>query len=52
MNNRNKKVNQVDRKQGVSSFQTHSEQAFENWLKEYTVGDLWEKNVLTAGGDP
>ncbi len=36
----------VDRKEGVSFFQTHSEQAFENWLKEYTVGDLWEKNVL------
>ncbi len=36
----------VDRKEGVSAFQSHSEQAFENWLKEYTVGDLWEKNVL------
>jgi predicted ATPase len=36
----------VDRKEGVSVFESHSEQEFENWLKEYTVGDLWEKNVL------
>ncbi len=36
----------VDRKQDVSVFESHSEQEFENWLMEYTVGDLWEKNVL------
>lgn len=40
----------VDRKQGLTVFQRHDEQQFEEWLKEYTVGDLWEKNVLGGRG--
>lgn len=40
----------VDRKDGLTVFQRHSEQQFEEWLKEYTVGDLWEKNLLGGRG--
>ena len=36
----------VDREDGVSSFKRHKEEQFKQWLQEYTVGDLWEKNVL------
>ena len=40
----------VDRKDGLTTFQHHDEQQFEEWLKEYTVGDLWEKNLLGGRG--
>ena len=40
----------VDRKDGLTLFQRHNEQQFEEWLKEYTVGDLWEKNLLGGRG--
>lgn len=40
----------VDRKDGLTVFQRHNEQQFEEWLKEYTVGDLWEKNLLGGRG--
>lgn len=40
----------VDRKDGLSIFQRHDGQQFAQWLKEYTVGDLWEKNVLGGRG--
>jgi predicted ATPase len=40
----------VDRKQGLTVFQRHDEQQFKEWLKEYTVGDLWEKNLLRGRG--
>ena len=36
----------VDREDGVSSFKRHKEERFKHWLQEYTVGDLWEKNVF------
>ena len=36
----------VDRTDGLTTFQRHNENQFEEWLKEYTVGDLWEKNLL------
>ena len=36
----------VDRTDGLTTFQRHNENQFEDWLKEYTVGDLWEKNLL------
>jgi predicted ATPase len=36
----------VDREDGVSSFKRHREEKFKHWLQEYTVGDLWEKNVF------
>lgn len=40
----------VDRQDGLTTFQRHDEQQFEEWLKEYTVGDLWEKNLLGGRG--
>jgi len=40
----------VDRKDGSTVFQRHNEQQFEQWLKNYTVGDLWEKNLLGGRG--
>ncbi|MGB7341364.1 MAG: AAA family ATPase [Phototrophicaceae bacterium] len=40
----------VEREEGVSVFKRLDEQDFEMWLEEYTVGELWEKNIL--GGRP
>lgn len=40
----------VDRKDRFTAFQRHNEQPFAEWLKEYTVGDLWEKNLLGGRG--
>jgi predicted ATPase len=40
----------VDRKDGLTVFQRHNQREFEEWLKEYTVGDLWEKNLLGGRG--
>jgi hypothetical protein len=40
----------VEREQGTSIFKRLDESDFERWLVDYTVGELWEKNVL--GGRP
>ncbi len=40
----------VDRRDGQTIFQRHNEGQFMQWLEEYTVGDLWEKNVLGGRG--
>ncbi len=40
----------VEREQGASVFKRLDESDFERWLGDYTVGELWEKNVL--GGRP
>ncbi|QEP43015.1 chromosome segregation protein SMC [Ectothiorhodospiraceae bacterium BW-2] len=40
----------VERQNGVTVFQRHDEKQFQEWLKEYTVGDLWEKNLLGGRG--
>ena len=40
----------VDRKEEVTVFNRYQGQEFEEWLREYTVGDLWEKNVLGGRG--
>lgn len=40
----------VERKEGVSVFNPLGESAFEMWLEDYLIGELWEKNVL--GGRP
>ena len=36
----------VEREQGLTCFHRYREHDFREWLEEYTVGDLWEKNVL------
>lgn len=40
----------VEREHGVSTFKRLDEQDFQMWLEDYSIGDLWEKNVL--GGRP
>jgi predicted ATPase len=40
----------VDRKEGWSEFSRLDRARMEDWLKEYGLGDLWEKNIL--GGRP
>lgn len=40
----------VEREQGATVFNRLDEQAFQDWLKDYSVGELWEKNIL--GGRP
>ncbi|EKS69117.1 AAA family ATPase [Caballeronia zhejiangensis] len=40
----------VEREQGGSVFKRVDESEFEAWLEDYSVGELWEKNIL--GGRP
>jgi predicted ATPase len=40
----------VDRKDGQSTFNIQNSEYLNEWLKEYTLGDLWNKNVI--GGRP
>jgi predicted ATPase len=40
----------VEREEGASTFRRLDTNEFGLWLEEYSVGDLWEKNVL--GGRP
>ena len=40
----------VDRKEGASLFRRPSPKDISNWLDEYGLGDLWEKNII--GGRP
>jgi predicted ATPase len=40
----------VDRKAGESEFRRLNSQELGDWLKEYSLAELWEKNVI--GGRP
>jgi predicted ATPase len=40
----------VEREDGASVFRRCDEDDFEDWLKDYSIGELWEKNIL--GGRP
>jgi predicted ATPase len=40
----------VDRRQGRSTFTRLDEEKLKDWLKEYSLGELWKKNVI--GGRP
>jgi len=40
----------VEREQGDTVFKRHDEEAVQSWLEDYTLGELWEKNIL--GGRP
>lgn len=40
----------ADRKDGQSTFQRLDESKIEDWMNEYSIGELWEKN--TFGGRP
>ena len=39
----------VNRKEGASSFERLNEKDFSEWLKNYSVGELWTKNVIAGG---
>ncbi len=40
----------VERRGGFSSFERPDQQRLSDWLADYSLGDLWEKNLL--GGHP
>lgn len=40
----------VEREKGASIFNRLKNKDYKDWLKEYTVGELWDKNIL--GGRP
>jgi len=40
----------VEREQEVTVFKRYDEKDFKTWLEEYSVGELWEKNII--GGRP
>ncbi|MBF0565093.1 MAG: AAA family ATPase [Nitrospirae bacterium] len=40
----------VERQQGETVFKRYNETDFKTWLADYSVGELWEKNIL--GGRP
>ena len=39
----------VNRKEGASQFERLKSSDLEEWLKEYTLGDLWRKNLFPGG---
>lgn len=39
----------IDRKDGASTFNRLEETKFDSWLEEYSIGELWSKNVLSGG---
>lgn len=39
----------VHRREGASTLERLSEDRLQDWLKEYTLGQLWEKNVIGGG---
>lgn len=41
----------VDRHEGASTFRRLEEEPLREWLERYSLGELWEKNVLN-GGNP
>lgn len=40
----------VEREKGGTVFKRYEEEKFKTWLEDYSVGELWEKNIL--GGRP
>jgi predicted ATPase len=39
----------VNRKNGASTFKRLNEDDFKVWLEDYSVGELWTKNVIAGG---
>jgi predicted ATPase len=39
----------VDRRDGASTFKRLDEQELADWLKDYGLGELWERNILGGG---
>lgn len=44
----------VNRENGASTFRRLNEEDFKAWLEDYSVGELWTKNVIAGGpvGEP
>ena len=38
----------VNRKEGASEFNRLNKAELENWLEDYSLGDLWRKNIISA----
>ena len=41
----------VKRKRGASSFERLDPKDFATWLEDYSLGELWRKNIVTGGPD-
>jgi predicted ATPase len=39
----------VNRKEGASVFQRLNKNELSSWLEDYSLGDLWRKNIITGG---
>nr|VFJ47106.1 MAG: Predicted ATPase [Candidatus Kentron sp. FM]VFJ48911.1 MAG: Predicted ATPase [Candidatus Kentron sp. FM]VFK08229.1 MAG: Predicted ATPase [Candidatus Kentron sp. FM] len=39
----------VDQKNGASTFQRPNREELAGWLEEYTLGELWQRNILDGG---
>lgn len=39
----------VNRDQGASTFHRLNEQDYSSWLEDYSIGELWTKNVINGG---
>jgi hypothetical protein len=39
----------VCRKGGTSTFKRLSKEELNQWLEEYSIGDLWRKNIIAGG---
>jgi predicted ATPase len=38
----------VNRQDGASTFERLQEQDYKHWLKEYSLGELWQKNIIAG----
>ncbi len=39
----------ANRKEGASTFERLKKEDYEAWLEDYSVGELWSKNVISGG---
>ncbi|MCI5139726.1 MAG: recombinase RecF, partial [Candidatus Electrothrix sp. AR1] len=41
----------VNRRNGASVFKRLDERELAAWLEDYSLGELWQKNIVTGGPD-
>jgi len=41
----------VDQVNGASTFKRLDENSLQNWLEEYSLGDIWQKGIISGGID-
>ncbi len=39
----------VDQKEGASVFNHLKQQELDIWLNDYSLGELWKRNIITEG---